>query len=53
MIEYVEIAVRLGRDPTWRAAIRDKMTANRGRIYADPAPVRALEAWIEQVVGRT
>jgi hypothetical protein len=26
------------------------MAADRARIYADPAPVRALEAFIEKVV---
>jgi protein O-GlcNAc transferase len=50
--EYVEIAVRLGQDPAWRDAVRARMAANRGRVDADAAPVRALEAWIEQVVGR-
>jgi hypothetical protein len=48
----VEIAVRLGRNPAWRAAIRARMAANRGRVDADATPVRALEAWMEQVVGR-
>jgi predicted O-linked N-acetylglucosamine transferase (SPINDLY family) len=50
--EYVDIAVRLGCDPEWRAAISARMAANRARVEADPAPVRALEAWIEQVAGR-
>jgi protein O-GlcNAc transferase len=48
--EYIDIAVRLGRDPVLRAAIRDKIAANRERLYVDPAPVRALEAWLEGVV---
>ena len=49
--DYVDIAVRLARDPAWREAIRHRMAAGRSRVYADPAPVRALEDWIEQVVG--
>jgi protein O-GlcNAc transferase len=48
--DYVAIAARLARDPDWRAAIRARMAANRARVYADPAPVRALEAFIEGVV---
>ncbi|HLH91783.1 MAG TPA: tetratricopeptide repeat protein [Xanthobacteraceae bacterium] len=50
--EYVEIAVRLGRDPAWRAAIRARMAANRRRVVADATPVRALEAWMEKVAGQ-
>jgi protein O-GlcNAc transferase len=48
--DYVAIAVRLARDPAWRAALRARMAANRTRVDADPAPVRALEAFIEKVV---
>jgi hypothetical protein len=31
-------------------ALRTKIAANRPRLYADPAPVRALEDFIEAVV---
>jgi protein O-GlcNAc transferase len=48
--DYVAIAVRLARDPAWRAALGKRMAENRARLYADPAPVRALEAFIEKVV---
>ena len=48
--DYVAIAVRLARDPAWRAALRARMGANRARLYADPAPVRALETFLEQAV---
>jgi predicted O-linked N-acetylglucosamine transferase (SPINDLY family) len=48
--DYVDIAVRVARDPVLRTAIRDKMAASRTRLYADPAPVRALEAFIEKAV---
>lgn len=48
--EYVDIAVRLGRDPLLRARVREKIAASRERLYADPAPIRALEAWLEGVV---
>jgi protein O-GlcNAc transferase len=48
--DYVTIAVRLARDPAWRATLRARMAENRVRLYADPAPVRALETFIEKVV---
>jgi predicted O-linked N-acetylglucosamine transferase (SPINDLY family) len=49
---YVEIAVRLAKDPAWRAEIRAKLAAAKGRLARDPAPVRALETFLEQAVGR-
>ena len=48
--DYVALAVRLAREPAWRAALRARMAENRTRLYADPVPVRALEAFIEEVV---
>ena len=48
--EYVAVAVRLARDPALRAGLRARMAENRARLYADPAPVRALETFIEKVV---
>jgi predicted O-linked N-acetylglucosamine transferase (SPINDLY family) len=48
--QYVDIAVRLARDPAWRMAIRDKIAATRSSILADPTPVRALEDWLDEVV---
>jgi hypothetical protein len=40
----------LARDAAVRTALRGKIAANRARLYADPAPVRALEDFIEVVV---
>jgi hypothetical protein len=37
-------------DPALRTALRGKIAANRPRLYADPAPVCALEDFIEAVV---
>ena len=50
--EYVDVAVRLARDPALRAALRAKTAAGKAKLYADPAPVRALEQWIDDVVRR-
>jgi protein O-GlcNAc transferase len=48
---YVESAVRLASDPAHAGLMREKMVAQRGVLYRDPAPVRALEnvlhAWCE------
>jgi predicted O-linked N-acetylglucosamine transferase (SPINDLY family) len=48
---YVDLAAQLAGDPARRAAICGVMAANRTRLYADPAPVRALEAWLAEVVA--
>jgi predicted O-linked N-acetylglucosamine transferase (SPINDLY family) len=48
--EYVDIAVRLAEDREWRNAIRQKISANRTAIYADATPVRALEAWLDEII---
>jgi predicted O-linked N-acetylglucosamine transferase (SPINDLY family) len=50
--DYVDIAVRLARDPALRAAIRARTAAGKARLFADPSPVRALEQWVDDVVRR-
>jgi protein O-GlcNAc transferase len=50
--DYVDIAVRLARDPALRSALRQRTAANKAKLFADPTPVRALEQWIEDVVRR-
>lgn len=49
---YVELAVRLGTDVVWRRDMAAKVVANRGKLYRDETPVRALEALIESWVSR-
>ena len=55
--DYLAIAIRLGRDFAWRAAISARMLANRHRLTGDTTPVRALEAFLTEAVtiraGRT
>jgi len=41
--DYVAKAARLGTDPEWRTAIRDKIAANKHRLYGDMTCIRALE----------
>ena len=45
---YVELAVRLAKDLERRKALRRRIEANREQLYGDPAPVRALEEFLER-----
>jgi predicted O-linked N-acetylglucosamine transferase (SPINDLY family) len=49
---YVETAVRLGNDPSWRASIAEKMAANSDRVYRDRECITALETFLETAVQR-
>ena len=48
---YIDIAVRLGLDTTWRKAIVQKIGTNNERLYSDVRNVRALEQFIEGVIA--
>ena len=53
MEEYVAIAVRLARDPDWRAGIKARIAAGKSRLYRTGEAVDALMAFLEgQVRGR-
>lgn len=41
--DYIDLAVRLGRDTAYRMHVRDRMAASRHLLYRDTAPIRALE----------
>lgn len=45
--DYIEIAAKLGNDAAWRQEIATQMAVGKARVYADLAPVRALEQQIE------
>jgi predicted O-linked N-acetylglucosamine transferase (SPINDLY family) len=45
--EYVAIAIRLGRDPVERAAIKVAMAAKRKLVYRDRSYIQGLENLIE------
>ena len=49
--EYVNLAVRLGRDPEYRQQISEKIAANKHRVYNDLQPVRALEGFLARTVS--
>lgn len=46
---YVDIAVRLGTDESWRRAVCGRIRAGERRIYDDAAPLKALEDFLERV----
>ena len=48
---YVELAVRLARDATWRHALRERMLERLPRLAGDMACVRALETFLERAVN--
>jgi protein O-GlcNAc transferase len=48
--EYVQIAVRLGVDRTWRDEIVRRMAANYSLIYSDTRSVRALEDFFKRTI---
>ncbi len=48
--DYVEIAVRLGRDPAWRATLRRRIAERKHRLWRDEACIRALEDFLETAV---
>ncbi len=42
---YIDVAVRLGNDVTYREQVQDQISQNKSRLYGDVTPVRALEAF--------
>jgi predicted O-linked N-acetylglucosamine transferase (SPINDLY family) len=46
---YVDIAVRLGSDPAWRAEILERMRMGQARLYSDTECVRSLESFVRSV----
>ena len=48
---YVELVVRLARDAAYWGAVRERLQARRGSLYADNASVRALEAFFERALS--
>ena len=48
--EYIEIAVKLGRDSKWRQDIAQRMSQRQGNLFDDRVCVTALEAFYQEVV---
>lgn len=50
--EYIEIAVRLGRDKEWRDSIVERMIHRHSYLYDDKTCVEALDAFFHRVVQK-
>lgn len=48
--EYIEIAVKLGRDQEWRNSIVEQMVQRHSYLYDDKTCVKALDAFFESLV---
>ena len=51
--KYIDIAVRLGRDPEWRNCLSKKIRDNKDLIYRDMQCITALEDFLQKVVTGT
>jgi predicted O-linked N-acetylglucosamine transferase (SPINDLY family) len=50
--EYVQIAIRLGKDAEYRQYISQQVADNKHKLYGDLKPVRALEDFLLQLVNK-
>ncbi|MEM7579049.1 MAG: tetratricopeptide repeat protein [Cyanobacteria bacterium P01_A01_bin.80] len=50
--EYVQIAIRLGQNSQYRQHISEQVAENKHKLYGDLEPVRALEAFMLEVVNK-
>lgn len=49
---YIEIAVRLATDAAWWGEMRKRIEEGRAALYHDKAPVRGLEKFFAEALGR-
>ena len=47
--QYVDLAVRMGRDTHWRAKVARQMVANRHKAYCDQTSIKGLEEFLVSV----
>ena len=50
--EYIQIAVRLGRDKNYRQQVARQIAISKHQLYQDVQPVRALENFILKLVNK-
>lgn len=50
--DYVSVAVRLARDVPWRMAVKERILANKHKVYRDRACIAALEEFLDRVTRR-
>ena len=51
--DYVRIAVRLGRDETWRREVRSRIAGGVAALFDQQAPVEALGDFLEAAAAGT
>jgi protein O-GlcNAc transferase len=51
--EYIAMAVRLARDPSWRQALSNRIGKAKHRLYRDDSCIAALERFLLESAGRT
>ena len=49
--EYIELAVKLGKDSDWRQYISEKIKNNKHLVYRDRTCITALEDFLQRVVN--
>jgi predicted O-linked N-acetylglucosamine transferase (SPINDLY family) len=49
--DYVDLAARLGNDPTWRGQISEKIKTTKHLVYRDISCIRGLEDFIIRAVN--
>jgi len=49
--EYIQIAVKLGLDPSWRSSIAERISQNQSLLFDDQACVKGLEVFYKKAVG--
>ena len=49
--EYIELAIKLGKDSEWRRYISEKIKNNKHLVYRDRTCITALEDFLERVVN--
>ena len=50
---FIEIGVRLGKDPDWRYSIAERLKEQRSILETDMACMRAMEDFLEHAVKNT
>jgi predicted O-linked N-acetylglucosamine transferase (SPINDLY family) len=48
--EYIDIAVRLGKDSQWRKAIKEKIQQRNNLLFGDSQPLKKLEEFYQTLV---
>jgi len=50
--DYVALAVRMGKDPSWRTDMKRRVAQNKQRLYRDRACIAALQDFLDRAARR-